>query len=297
MRLVDAVAAMLSQPVRPEIHAAARQVCARLGGDAVLFYGSNLRRGDLDGLVDFYVITNRPSRGVGAVIWPDVGYHEVNLGAVTVRAKVAVLSLAQFHNAASGDGIDTTVWTRFSQPSRLLVSADASTANAVARAVAQAIRTAARFALALGPQQGRIEDWWRALFRQTYRAELRVEPPTRSAAILDGDPDHFRTMLPLAWASQAIASSREGDILRPEVPPVLIRRWKRAWRVRRVLGKPLNAVRLVKAAFTFEGATRYALWKIERHTGLRLAVTPWRERHPILAAPGVLLRLWQARRA
>jgi hypothetical protein len=63
------------------------------------------------------------------------------------------------------------------------------------------------------------------------------------------------------------------------------------------LGKPLNALRLIKAAFTFEGAARYALWKIERHSGLRLALTPWRERHPILAAPGVLLRLWQARRA
>ncbi|HEY9233936.1 MAG TPA: hypothetical protein VIP08_02790, partial [Phenylobacterium sp.] len=66
---------------------------------------------------------------------------------------------------------------------------------------------------------------------------------------------------------------------------------------RRALGKPLNVTRLIKAAFTFEGAARYAAWKIERHTGLPVPLTPWRERHVILAAPGMAWRLWQARRA
>ena len=52
----------------------------------------------------------------------------------------------------------------------------------------------------------------------------------------------------------------------------------------------------MKAAFTFQGAARYAAWKIERHTGVPIEVTPWRERHPILAAPGVLLKVWKSRR-
>ncbi len=297
MSLNQAVAASLAQPAKPEIVAAARQVCARLGGDAVLFYGSNLRRDDLEGLVDFYVLHRRPARGLAALIWPDVGYHEIGLGAVNVRAKVAVMSLAQFRRAARGESIDTTVWARFCQPARLLVTSDRAMAAAVTQAVADAIATAARFALALGPGQGPAQAWWRALFRQTYRAELRVEPPSRSDAILSADPAHFATILPLAWASQGILLSGSGAAWQPEVPQGQRRRWQRAWRLRRALGKPLNALRLVKAAFTFEGAARYALWKIERHSGLRLALTPWRERHPILAAPGVLLRLWQARRA
>jgi hypothetical protein len=53
-----------------------------------------------------------------------------------------------------------------------------------------------------------------------------------------------------------------------------------AWRPRKLLGKPLNAARLIKASFTFQGAARYAAWKIERHTGVPVEVTPWRERHP-----------------
>jgi len=63
------------------------------------------------------------------------------------------------------------------------------------------------------------------------------------------------------------------------------------------MGRPLNYARLVKAAFTFDGAARYAAWKIERHTGMPVALTPWRERHPVLAAPGVLWRLWRQRQA
>ena len=31
-------------------------------------------------------------------------------------------------------------------------------------------------------------------------------------------------------------------------------------------------------------------------TGVTVAVTPWRERHPILTAPGVLWRVWRQRR-
>ena len=63
------------------------------------------------------------------------------------------------------------------------------------------------------------------------------------------------------------------------------------------MGKELNIARLVKAAFTFEGAARYGLWKIERHTGVHIALTPWRERHPVLAGPGVLWRVLRAQNA
>ena len=52
-----------------------------------------------------------------------------------------------------------------------------------------------------------------------------------------------------------------------------------------------------RGAFTFDGAARYAAYKIERHTGVDIAVTPFRERHPFLAAPGAWLELRRRRRA
>ena len=65
---------------------------------------------------------------------------------------------------------------------------------------------------------------------------------------------------------------------------------------RRRLGKLLNLARLARAMTTFEGGMRYAAWKIERHTGLPVKVTPLRERYPLLAAPSVLWLLWRSRR-
>ena len=65
----------------------------------------------------------------------------------------------------------------------------------------------------------------------------------------------------------------------------------RHWTLRQRLGKPLNVLRLLKAACTFDGAADYAAWKVERHSGVKLELSPWQRRHPLLAAPGVYLQL------
>jgi len=67
------------------------------------------------------------------------------------------------------------------------------------------------------------------------------------------------------------------------VPEKTRRREKWAWRLRLVQGKGLSVLRLMKASFTFQGGVDYALWKIERHRGLRLEVSPFFRRHPLLA--------------
>ena len=69
----------------------------------------------------------------------------------------------------------------------------------------------------------------------------------------------------------------------------LVARW--GWSLRHALGKPLNFVRLMKSAYTFDGGVDYLIWKIERHSGVRMGVTPWQRRHPILASPYVLWQL------
>jgi len=103
-------------------------------------------------------------------------------------------------------------------------------------------------------------------------------------------------LLPLALKAAGIAVEREGDTLRPRLGAGERNRILSWWKRRRRLGKPLNFARLLKASTTFDGATRYAAWKIERHTGMPVEVTPFRERYPILAAPGVLWDLWRHRR-
>ena len=298
--LRSAIAEMLAAEVRPEIVEAAAVVAGRLGGSAVLFYGSVLRTGDLDGLLDFYVLTEGPPapglRGVASrTLWPDISFEEVQVGDLQLRAKVATMNLSVFAKAATGALADTTIWTRFVQPSALLWIAGAAQAEAVVDAIQAAAITAARFAAVLGPPEGAPADYWKALFRETYRAELRVEQPGREDQILAYDPDRYAALLRLAWDVDGIPYRETPSGVAPMLSADARAQLLRSWRSRRRTGKPLNALRLVKAAFLLDGAARYGAWKVERHTGVPVKLTPWAERHPLLAAPGVLWKVWRAR--
>ncbi len=291
--LEQRVAAGLARAVRPEIADFARLLGQEAGALAVLFYGSNLRTGALEGVLDFYVLTPGPQR---ERIWPRVSYREWTRGGEVLRAKIATMSLSQFAEAARGQSRDTTIWARFVQPSALAWRADAAAERDVVAAVAEAANTAARLAAALGPARGSADDFWRALFRATYRAEFRIEKAGREDSILSVNGAHFDGLLQLAWEAGGIAFEADGEHLAPQLAPgrrAAILRW---WRKRARLGKPLNILRLAKATTTFEGAAAYGAWKLHRHTGIALKVTPFREKHPLLAMPGAAWELWRARR-
>ncbi len=299
--LIDLVARDLATPVPEAVHAFAEALAAEYRTAAVLFYGSILRTGDLDGVLDFYILTDGPHRtGLRGwrerKLWPEVDFREWTHGETVLRAKIAVLPLTTFSEAAAGQRLDTTIWTRFVQPCALVWTRGEADRDAVTHAVADAAITAARYAAVLGPGSGEPLVWWRALFAQTYRAEFRVERAGREDQIVGFDPDRYAAILPLAWAAGGIAFRQDGARLSPSLTLTERHRILSEWRRRRRLGKPLNIARLVKAAFTFTGATQYAVWKIERHTGLIVPLTPWRIRHPVLASPGVLYRLWRRKR-
>ena len=126
-------------------------------------------------------------------------------------------------------------------------------------------------------------------------AKINAILSARRGQILGFDPGRYVELLPLAWTADGIAFRDEAGMLKPDLAPARRRALLPAWARRRRAGKPINVTRLVRAAFTFEGAARYGIWKVERHTGVAVPLTPWREKHPILAAPGVFWRVWRAR--
>ena len=226
-----------------------------------------------------------------------MSYREWQHEGSTLRAKIATMTLAKFAAACAGHSRDTTIWARFVQPSALVFSRDPAAAKAVASAIRAAGVTAARLAVALGPPSGTEEAYWSALFRETYKAELRVEKPGRERSIIDLNRAHFEGLLPAAMAESGIPFAvRDDDVIAPEMPPAVRDHVLAWWRKRRRLGKLLNIARLLRATRTFDGAGRYAAWKVERHTGVNVDVTPWREAHPILSAPAVLWKVWRAKR-
>jgi hypothetical protein len=298
------LAGELEQPAPPAAVALAHELARRGGAatGAVLYYGSALRAGDLAGILDFYVLLDDVSAWPGSwlarvanrVLPPNVGYLELMHEGQMLRAKFAVLSRAQFARRLAAGSIDTTIWARFSQPALIVWSRSDADRAAVVELIADAVGCAASWAAHLGPVAGTAEEYWRALFARTYAAELRVEKQARARDIVGKSPDRYAALLPLAWERAGIRYQRSPDgMLATDIPLVERGRALRSWAWRQRLGRPLNILRLLKAAFTFEGALDYAAWKIERHSGVHIEVTPWQRRFPLLAAPGLY---WKLRR-
>ncbi|MBB2197923.1 MAG: hypothetical protein ABF479_09130 [Gluconacetobacter sp.] len=287
-------------PVEPAVTA----FVGELVGDApvlgVLFYGSGLRQVDMEGILDFYIVLDRQAdwargraaREANALLPPNVEYHERIIDGRTVRAKVAILTLGQFRVLTARGCLDTTIWARFCQPARLVWVRDAVAADAILGCLIRAVGVAAWWAAMLGPESGSALAYWESLFRRTYAAELRVEGGNRPSMLLAGEPGtRFAALLPAAWAASGLSFRQEGETLYPAVPVGARARAERQWRVRAGLGRPLNVARLFKAAFTFAGGARYIAWKVRRHNGFDLALTPFEARHPLICLPRLLWRL------
>ena len=290
------VAAELAAPAPAELRVTVESILARGGGSvaAILFYGSCRREGDVSGLLDLYVLYDGHRafhrRALPALLTWVLPPHVVLLRADhrhgAARAKGAALPRGQFSRRRRPAPLDTTVWARFSQPASLLYARDAEARGWVVTTLARGLRTAALWAARLGPGAEDPAACWQALFAQTYRAELRPEGGDRPALIYRSQAQWFDRALLLALADAAPGSSADaGGRLRPAPSPRV------SWALRRAWGKPLNALRLVKAGLTFENGADYIAWKIERHGGARIALSEWQRRHPILAAPVLLWRL------
>ena len=75
------------------------------------------------------------------------------------------------------------------------------------------------------------------------------------------------------------------------VKPARLATMRRRWDLTRVTGRTLGLVRLLKTAFTFGDWVPYVLWKLERHTGRKIELTPRQRRHPLVFAWPIILPL------
>ena len=300
--LPDLLATELAQPAAPGAQALAAELARRGGAatSAVLYYGSALRAGELDGILDFYVLLDDVgawpasilARLANRLLPPNVGYLEFPHQGQTLRAKYALMSTAQFARRLTANSLDTTIWARFCQPALLVWSRSAADRDAAVDLVSRAVDCAAGWAARLGPATGQAEEFWRALFARTYAAELRVEKAARALDIVGQAPARYAALLPLAWDRCGVQyTTGAEDLLVPQISPAQRAHGARSWVWRARLGRPLNILRLLKAACTFAGAMDYAVWKVARHSGVHVEVAPWQRRFPLLAAPGLYFKL------
>tara|TARA_R110002096_G_scaffold409077_4_gene608353 strand:+ start:858 stop:1766 length:909 start_codon:yes stop_codon:yes gene_type:complete len=261
-------------------------------GDAVsgiLFYGSCLRTGEIeDKILDFYVIVESYSAAyqsqflavANKVLPPNVFYHEIQIGDLTVRSKYAILSLADLEKRTSMGCLNVSVWARFCQPCMLLSARNINVKKIIARHVGSAVTTMLGNLLSLKPSVKTSREVWVAAFEETYAAELRSERSGKGLEIYLLDQERYDRLTPVAFA--ALEAKSGGGVL----PKVI-------WVARRWNGKIVSFLRLLKASMTFDGGIDYLAWKIRRHSGVEIEVTDWMRRHPVIA--GIVL-FWKLRK-
>ena len=278
------VAEELKMPVDPRVSAVAAAIAAKHGAAsrAVLFYGSCLRERELEGrMLDFYLIVSdyraaynkRWLATANRLIPPNV-FHFEHAGLVS---KYAVLSEADFAHECSPDAWTVSTAARFAQPSRLVWSANAGAEAQVIATVGDAAATLLGWTLPLAPGESVMQLWKRA-FRLTFAAELRAERLDRSAKIVEAEPERYER-----FGTAALAALR--------TRPVAGNQATRWWRGKQRHGKLYSVARLAKASLTFAGGAEYIAWKINRHAGTQIRLTPWQKRHPLLTAITLLPRL------
>ncbi len=283
--LIETISA---KPVAAEIDAIAQVIRARHEASvlAILAYGSCLRGEQVaDTLVDFYVIVenyrsthkNILSRIGNRILPPNVYYQECSFNSQIIRCKYAVVCLTQFGRKNAATTKNPYFWARFCQPVALIYARNEATRNRVIDALMCAVTTTLGEAQKLAPAASAHEMWTEVL-SQTYRTELRSERSNRAAGIVNTNLEHFEALHEAVMANSVNSSQASPDTT--------------GWLQRRIIGKTLSILRLIKAAFTFDGGADYLAWKITRHSGVEITLTAWQRRHPILAAPKLFWQLY-----
>lgn len=287
---------------------------------AVVLYGSCRRIDDTgEGLVDLMVLVSGYSQAHGfglsallnRLLPPNVYYLEAcsilgdsavgqNPGNATqrIRCKFIVMTQAQFSRRCRR-GLDGYFWARFSQPCRLVWAANDALADEIAADRANAAGLFARRAARLGEETLTAEQFWVRALKATYGSELRPEPPGAAARLVAHDLNFWNTLSARLLVEVPFVSDKHPEdqsdsrqyTIRLSTRQRIIGRLD--WSARRVWSKCLNVLRLLKAAGTFANGLDYLVWKVERHSGVRVEPTERMRRHPRIAAWGLVLRLWR----
>jgi hypothetical protein len=280
----------LSDKVSEDITAMAEHIVSQSAEDgavrSVMLYGSGLwqKQASDDCIYDFQVLVESYSAykksillsALGSVLPPNVYYAEAEHQGRTLRFKYNVMREDQFIKAARGKCFTPAIWARFAQPSRLVFSADNAANHSVHSAIASCLKTFFDRTSRLQFEGNETDDYksfWGAGLSSTYQDEMRSEAKNRPQLIVEAAPGYYRQVY---------------DALSPCIHKYAVSR-----KILRPLRKAVALCRVIKGALTFENGVDYALWKVERHSGIKESATPFQKKYPLIAGWPLLWRLYR----
>ena len=308
LQLISTIELATARAPSQAVNCLVKEILLRHGADvqAILFYGSCLHKEeDLHGLFDLYILVdtydsvnrNFTLAFLNKLLPPNVFYLEVPYAKQIVRAKYAVLSLADLERGTSKNWFHSYLWARFCQPTALVYARDEKVTKLVNTAFAQAVITFVSRVLPMLKADFRIRELWQKGLELTYRAEFRPERPDQQVRLFDAAPEYFEDITRKAFAALPIqvaaVSRRERSVYSANIPKTVRVFAGLTWALRILQGKILSVLRLVKGTLTFDGGVDYILWKIKRHSGVTMEASPFLRRHPLLALLVLSWRLYR----
>ena len=267
---------------------------------AFVFYGSGLREADnLEKMLDYYVLTQSysdvhgkgPKAFASFLLPPSVHFLEsTDPHGQPMSSKYSIVSLPAFERRVSGHAREPMIWARFSQPCLIMACTDEDLRQRLLSNLAKAVMHFADQAAPLMAGKMTPRAFWARALAESYRTELRAERPLeRAREIVDRYGKRYDAL------GQALFGPADADgmITVPAASGFARQATRLKWATRRWVGKPATALRVLKAAFTFDGGLDYVLHKLKSHSDVEINVTPHQRRHPILWSPVLAWKLWR----
>jgi hypothetical protein len=303
--LIDEKASECARVVPDGFHVFVGALQERFGNslEAVLLYGSCLHSYDLENsVVDLYAVVDdygsayesKFLRFLNQYVPPNVFYLELEHEGMILRCKYGVISLKDFEDGAFS-WFHSYIWGRFSQPTRLLYTASKESQSRMHTLLAQATLTFLSKSIpTLGRSNVDTESIWSRGLALSYETELRPEKKNRAQQLTHLNMGDYIRLTASAVPALDNLEALPHDRYNCMITEKECRTSLRQWRLRGIQGRVLSVMRLTKAVFTFRDCVDYAAWKIERHTGIKIEVTPQLQKHPILFGGTVLVKLIRA---
>jgi len=304
--LITIIRQKTSMESPPAIKALTEEILARHrdAAQAILWYGSCFRTGDdSNGIVDFYLVVDKYRHAyrrhsyafLNKLLPPNVFYLEIPYEGGVRRCKYTVFSFKDFQQGAAMRWFRSYLWSRLAQPMGLVYARNNHVAEQVYASMAKALLTFITRVLPLMPShQFSSRELWCKGLALSYAAELRAERREKLTALFDADPGHYEELTRSAMESVPYSvealSDNQAWRYRASIP-ALTRIFSRVmWALRRLQGKILSILLLVKGLYTFQGGLDYVLWKIERHSGVRIHIDHRLRQIPLV---GVVVLFWR----
>ncbi len=268
--------------------------------NGVLFYGSCLRTGKYgDGLLDFYLLVDdyHAAYGKRLLAWgnrllpPNVYYAEQSsIDGQTLQCKYAVMTMSDFERWCSPAEVSPYVWARFAQPSAIAWSRDDIARKKMHLAAVAATKTLILETAPALSYPCSLKEFWSQAFALTYSTEFRAERAGKGMELFDLFEDRYTALTPFVIKDCNLPLRIEsGQVICSAIWPDA--KILSSWGLRAMRGRFQHVLRLIKAAFTFDGGIDYLAWKITRHSGQPVVITDWQRRHPILGSLGLFFQL------